>query len=145
MSAAEHNKYLAIGLAIFAAILAFTFLLLMFVSSGTFLAIGISMANESGNEQQPLIGVAGAVIAVIFYGFLGLMCVLPASLASWRMFKRRRHARIWGIIASVSFLPIFPMGTMLGIYGLWFFFSAPGRQYYASVDSGFGQQLPIGP
>jgi hypothetical protein len=58
------------------------------------------------------------------------------------MLKRRRNARPWGIIAAILVAPIIPLGTMLGIYGLWFFFSAEGRRFYLSVESEAVHALP---
>jgi hypothetical protein len=132
MTAADHNKILAIGFAAFAAILCFTFLLLALVSVGVFVALGITFANESGNPNQAGVGILGAIFTVIFYGGLGLVCVLPPALASWKLFKQKPGARLWGIIASIVVLPIIPLGTALGVYGLWFFFSAQGREYLQS-------------
>lgn len=129
MTGADHNKILAIGFAAFAAILFFTFLLLALVSVGVFVALGITFANESGNANQAGVGILGAIFTVIFYGGLGLICVLPPAMASWKMLKRRPRARIWGIIAAIVLLPIIPLGTMLGVYGLWFFLGAQGRNY----------------
>ena len=142
MTVIEHNKILAIGFAVFAAIFGFTFLLLMVVSLGVFVALGITSANEPGNGPGAGIGILGGVIAVIFYSVLGAIFVLPTALATWKMWKRRRNARIWGIIAAILVLPIMPLGTMLGIYGLWFFFSTEGRRFYLSVDSEAIQALP---
>jgi hypothetical protein len=127
MTGADHNKILAIGFAAFAAIFLLTFLLLTLVSVGVFVALGITFANESGNPNQAGIGILGAIVTVIFYGVLGLICVLPPALASWTILKRKPRARFWGIIASIVVLPILPLGTALGIYGLWFFFSAQPR------------------
>ena len=141
MTVFEHNKILGIGFAAFAAIFAFTFLLLLVVSLGVFVALGISLANETGNGQQAGIGVLGGVGAAIFYGLLGAIFVVPMALASWKMLKRRRNARIWGIIAAILVVTIMPLGTMLGIYGLWFFFSAEGRRFYLSDDAAM-QALP---
>lgn len=141
MTVIEHNKILAIGFGAFAAIFAFTFLLLLVVSLGVFVALGISLANESGNSQQAGIGVMGGIVAVIFYGLLGTIFVVPMALASRKMLKRRRNARIWGIIAAILVVTIIPLGTMLGIYGLWFFFSAEGRRFYLSDDAAM-QALP---
>jgi hypothetical protein len=129
MTDVPHNKILAVGFAAFAAIIFFTFLLLTLVSVGVFVALGISFANETGDSNQAGIGVLGAVFTVIFYGVLGLICVLPPALASWKMLKRKPRARLWGIIASIVLLPLIPVGTALGVYGLWFFFSGPGRNY----------------
>ena len=136
MTAIEHNKILAIGFGVFAAILAFTILLLMVVSLGVFVALGITFANETGDSNEAGIGIIGGVVAVIFYGLLGAIFVLPTALATWKMWKRRRNARIWGIIAAILVAPIMPLGTMIGIYGLWFFFSAEGRRFYLSAESG---------
>jgi O-antigen/teichoic acid export membrane protein len=135
MTGIEHNKILAMGFGGFATILAFTFLLLMLVSLGVFVALGISFANETGDNNQAVIGILGGVFAVIFYVLLGVIFVLPMTLAAWKMWKRRRNARIWGIIAAILVAPILPLGTMLGIYGLWFFFSAEGRRFYVSLDA----------
>jgi hypothetical protein len=130
MNATDHTKILAIGFAVFAAILFFTLLLLVLVSVGVFVALGITLANETGDTTQAGIGVLGAVFTIIFYGVLALIFVLPPALASWKILKRRARARVWGIIASIVLLPVLPLGTMLGAYGLWFFFGATGRGLY---------------
>jgi hypothetical protein len=133
MTGADHNKILAIGFAAFAAIFFITFFLLLVVTTGVFVALGITFANETGDSKQAGIGVLGGVFTVIFYCVLGLIFVLPTALASWKMLKRRTRARLWGIIAAILVAPILPLGTALGIYGLWFFFSAAGKQFYSNL------------
>lgn len=132
MTVTEHNKLLGIAFAVFAAIFAFTFLLLLVITVAVFLGLEISFANETGNSQQAGIGILGAAGTVIFYLLLGVIFVLPTALASRKMLKQRRNARGWGIVASLLMLVIIPLGTMLGVYGLWFFFSAGGKQLYLS-------------
>ncbi|HLN98918.1 MAG TPA: hypothetical protein VK208_10685 [Pyrinomonadaceae bacterium] len=134
MTAADHNKILGIGFGAFAVIFFMTFLLLVVVTSGVFVALGISFAQETGDNTQAGIGILGGVFTLIFYGVLGLIFVLPLALASWKMLKRRRSARLWGIIAAILLIPLLPLGTMLAGYGLWFLFSAEGKRFYA----GFG-------
>ena len=121
MTGNDHNKILAIGFIAFAVIYFFTFLILALVSVGVFVALGITFANESGDPNQAGIGILGALLTLVFYGGLGLICVLPPALASWKMLKRKPRARLWGIIAAIVVMPIIPLGTMLGIYALWFF------------------------
>ncbi len=133
MTVVEHNKILAIGFAVFATIFGFTFLLLLVVSLGVFVSLGITFANETGDGNQAGIGIIGGIVTIIFYGFLGAVFVVPTALASRKMLKRRRNARVWGIFAAILVLPIVPLGMMFGIYGLWFFFSAEGRQFYLSA------------
>ena len=123
----DHIKILAIGFAAFAAIYFFTFLLLLLVTGGVFIGLGITLANESGDPNQAGYGILGAIFTIIFYGVLGLICVLPPAMASWKLFKRK-PARFWGIMASIVVLPIIPLGTALGGYGLWFMFSEAGRK-----------------
>jgi hypothetical protein len=124
MANANHSTILAIGFAAFAVIYLFTFLLLMLVTGGVFVALGITMANDTGDPNQAGFGLLGAVFTAIFYGVLGLICVLPPALASWKLFKRKPQVRFWGIIASIVVLPILPLGTALGVYGFWYFFAA---------------------
>ena len=133
MTALEHNKYLAIGFGVFAALFGLTFLLLMLVTLGVFVALGISFANETGDANQAGIGVLGGVFTVVFYVVLGLLLVLPTAVASRKLWKTRRGARVWGIIAALLVFWAFPVGTFLAIYALWFLFSSEGRNFYAEL------------
>src|SRR5215813_8903381 len=133
MTAAEHNKYLAIGFGFFAVIFGLTFLLLMLVSLGVFVALGISFANETGDANQAGIGVLGGAFAVVFYLVLGLFLVLPTAQASRKMWKQKPGARVWGIIAAILILFIFPVGTFLAIYAFWFLFSSASRGFYGGA------------
>ena len=132
MTGADHNKILGIGFAAFAAIYFFTFLLLLVVTTGVFVALGITFANETGDSKQAGIGILGGVLTIIFYGGLGLIFVLPTALASWKMLKRRMRARLWGTLAAIAVAPVLPLGTILGVYGWWFFFSAEGKHFYSN-------------
>lgn len=128
MQQAPHTKILSIGFALFAAIFGITFLLLMLTSLGVFVAMGFTMASETGDSTHAGIGILGGLFAIVFYGVLAVLFVFPTGLASWKLFKSRRHARLWGIIAAVLILPVLPFGTALGVYGLWFLLSAQGKQ-----------------
>lgn len=130
MTALEHNKYLAVAFGILAAIYGLTFLLLMLVSLGVFVAMGISLANETGDPNQAGVGILGGAFAVVFYVGLGLVLVLPMSVASRKLWKRRPSARVWGIIAAVVIAWMVPVGTCLAVYAFWFLLSADGRTLY---------------
>ena len=130
MTALEHNKYLAIAFGVLAAIYGLTFLLLMLVSMGVFVALGISFANESGDMNQAGIGILGSVFTVVFYVVLGLILVLPMGVASRKLWKRRPSARVWGIVAAIVIVWMVPVGTCLAIYAFWFLLSANGRTLY---------------
>lgn len=132
MTVLEHNKYLSVGFGIFAALFGLTFLLLMFVTLGVFVALGISFANETGDANQAGIGVLGGVFTVVFYVGLGLLLVLPTAVASRKLWKLRRSARGWSIFAALLVFWAFPVGTFLAIYALWFLFSTEGRKLYSA-------------
>ena len=133
MTADEHNKIVGIGFGIFAMIYALTFLLLMLVSAGVFVALGADVSRETGDSNERMIAALGGIFAVVFYGVLGLIFVLPLSVASLKMLRRRRHARVWGVIAAIPLIPIMPLGTILGIYGLWFLLGSQGSEFYSKV------------
>jgi hypothetical protein len=135
VTAVEHNKFVAIGFGIFAAIFGFTFLLLMLVSLGVFVALGFSFAKETGDMNQAGFGALGGVFAIVFYLALGLIFVLPMAMASRKMWKRRPNARVWAIIAALLVICIVPLGTMLAIYALWFCFSVDGKELYLKSAS----------
>jgi hypothetical protein len=127
MTGADHSRILASGYALFAAIFAFTFVLLMLVSFGVFIGLGITLTNESGDRNQAAFGLLGGAFAIIFYCVLGAIFVVPPILAAWKVWKGKRRARTWGIIAAILLLPVFPFGTALGVYGLWFWSTPEGR------------------
>ena len=129
MTALEHSRYLAVGFGIFAALFGFTFLLLMLVSLGVFVALGISFANETGDANQAGFGILGGAFAVTFYLVLGLLLVLPTATASRKLWKRRPGARAWAIVAAILVVWTFPVGTFLAIYALWFCFGV-GKEVY---------------
>jgi hypothetical protein len=74
----------------------------------------------------------GGVFTVVFYAVLGTILVLPTAIASRKLWKIRRGARAWGIIAAILVVWAFPVGTFLAIYSLWFLFSAEGRKLYTT-------------
>lgn len=132
MTAIQHNKILAVGNAVFAAIIALPILLMMIVGLIAFIGLGVSSAAESGRNSDALYGIFGGVFAVVFYGLIGAFWIVPLATASWKMFKGRRSARVWGIIAGVTIVLLVPLGTALAIYAFWFLFSEEGKRFYAA-------------
>src|SRR4051812_34212463 len=116
MTGADHSRIIAMGYAAFAAIFAFTFVLLMLVSLGVFISLGITLTKESGDTNQAAVGLLGGAFAIVFYCVLGAIFVVPPVLAGWKVWKRRRRARLWGMIAAILLLPVFPLGTAFGVY-----------------------------
>jgi len=97
-----------------------------------------------------IIGVAGAAsdpdawMAVPILGFTGvalgvfmLMLSVPGIIAGAGLLKYRPWARILTIVLSALNLMNIPIGTILGVYGLWVMLSEDGSRLFV-------QPPPIG-
>lgn len=125
MTAKEHNRLLSIFFFIQGGLQVFIGVIMFFIYGG----IGTAMlAGARRNEEQ---AVGGIFIAVAFV--IGLFVLVFASfslLTGWKLFKEKSAGRIMGIIASCLCLLSFPLGTALGIYGLWFLLGEQGKHFY---------------
>jgi hypothetical protein len=65
-------------------------------------------------QDGAVLGVIGAVVA----GFI-LVMSLPAIILGWGLLTWKPWSRILGIVLSVLHLASFPIGTLIGAYGLW--------------------------
>ncbi len=132
-AADQTNRIIAIGFGVFAALYAFTFLLLVLVTVGVFAGLGVTMTRETGDNTNAGIAVLGSVLTIVFYAVLALIFVLPPALACWKMLKRRPAGRRWGIVAALSVAPILPLGTALTVFSLKFLIGAEGRLFYQNL------------
>ena len=69
---------------------------------------------EAWHVAMPILGIIGLVIS----GFV-LLLSLPGVIAGFGLLKFRPWARMLAIVLSALNLPGIPIGTALGIYGLW--------------------------
>jgi hypothetical protein len=63
---------------------------------------------------------------------------VPSVVAGYALLKRRRWAKVAGIVAGVTAATSFPVGTAVAVYTFWFLFSDVGKQLYG----GPGRELP---
>ena len=80
---------------------------------------GIVGATNAGDPDamhiaMPVLGIVGLAIS----GFV-LLLSLPGVIAGFGLLKFRPWARILTIVLSALDLPGVPIGTALGVYGLW--------------------------
>ena len=130
MTGKDHNKVLSIlmfvqgGLQIFGGVL----VALMYGGIGTFM---LTSARRDDEQMMGGMFIALAVIVgLVIFAFAGV-----TLLAGWKLLKEQSGGRMWGIIASIISLLSFPLGTALGVYGLWFLFGEEGKNFYAGVNS----------
>jgi hypothetical protein len=80
----------------------------------------------SGSLTGMFGGLLGGTIAAVV---LGLMSI-PGIIAGWGLLARRPWARIVIIILSIFALIRFPLGTIVGVYGLWVLLSSEGAAQF---------------
>jgi hypothetical protein len=113
-----HVKVLGV---LYIALSALGLILALFLMVGVGTAAGLIGAAAEPDEAAlaiPIIGIAGtAVIALL------LVLCLPGLLAGFGLLKYRPWARILTLVLSVLNLINIPIGTILGVYGLWVLFN----------------------
>jgi hypothetical protein len=78
---------------------------------------GIVAANADANATAialPIIGFAGSALVVFL-----LALSLPGIITGIGLLKMQPWARIVGIVLAVIHLIHIPLGTIVGVYGLW--------------------------
>ncbi len=140
MTARDHNKLLGIfyfimaGLQLFAAV----FVFIMYVGIG-----GFMMSSSSREDEQMMGGVfvgVGVIVAFIVLAIGGF-----TLFTAFKVRAEQPIGRTLGIIISILVLLSFPIGTALGVYGLWFFFGDPGKNFYAGLNGSSTPPPPPAP
>ncbi len=140
MTAQDHNKLLGI---------------LHLVQSGLQIVGGIMVAVIYGllgaaftanahRQEERFMGELFVVLALIITPIILILGGINL-IAGYKMLKEKSGARTWGIVASIICLIGFPLGTALGIYGLWFLFGDQGKSYYLGASPQNRQMFPPPP
>jgi hypothetical protein len=77
----------------------------------------------------PILGLTGAAIS----SFL-LVLSLPGVVIGIGLLRLRSWARVAGIVISLLNLFNFPLGTLLGVYGLWVLFSKETERVFGAQE-----------
>jgi hypothetical protein len=101
-------------------------IVLTFVFMGGVGAMGIS-GDPDAMRAVPLVGFLGSTIVV----FLVVMS-LPGIITGIGLLRLRPWARIIGIVLSILSLMAIPLGTLVGIYGLWVLLSKDTERLFAA-------------
>jgi cytochrome bd-type quinol oxidase subunit 2 len=125
MTAKEHGKLLGILHLIQGGLQAF---------GGIFFAViygGLGLAFRA-NAQKPEEQTMGTIFVILAFVLAPIILILAGVnlTAGYKLLKEKAGARTWGIVASVIALAGFPLGTALGVYGLWFLLGEEGKRFY---------------
>ncbi|MBX3282242.1 MAG: hypothetical protein KF756_07170 [Acidobacteria bacterium] len=138
MTAKEHNKLVGIFLMAHGGMQALVILLLSLVYG----VMGIVMMLAGAKNGGPILAGVIFIIVVIALVIAGALFCGSQILGGYKLLKERPNARTWGIIGSIVACLSFPLGTAVGVYGLWFLFGDMGKQLYLNPgmpNAMFGQ------
>lgn len=136
MTAKDHNKLLRIfhfiqgGLQALAGI---------FAGLG-YALLGFALKSNAHKPEEQMMGTIFVIAAFVAAPIILIFAVVNL-VAGYKLLREKAGARNWGIVASFVSLLSIPLGTALGIYGLWFLFGEEGKQFY----SGGGRQNMFNP
>jgi hypothetical protein len=124
-----HAKVLGILNIVFGGLGLLSAALLMIVFGGV-----TGLVTASGDPDAAvaasIVGVTGASVVLVT-----ILTSLPAIFIGLGLYRLRPWSRIAGIVLSILSLLAFPIGTALGIYGLWVLFSADGQKLFAVIPA----------
>lgn len=93
---------------------------------GVLIALGVllvfgGLAGIVAADSDPEAGVGVAVLGMIgAIGFIAIALMsVPSVIAGIGLLKYREWARVLGMVVSVLHLLNLPLGTALGVYGIW--------------------------
>lgn len=125
MTASDHNRLLGIFHLIQGGMSAFSGLLLGIVYG----IIGTIFLSNSRHPDEQFMGTLFLILAFVVAPIILLFAGIHL-MAGYKLFKEKPGARTWGIISSIISLPGMPLGTALGVYGLWFLFGEEGKRFH---------------
>jgi hypothetical protein len=101
-------------------------LVLALVFAGGFGAASLSDDPDAA-IALPFIGITGAALVMFL-----LVLSLPGIVTGIGLLRLRPWARIAGIVLSILGLMAMPIGTIVGVYGLWVLFSKDTERLFAA-------------
>ena len=140
MTGKEHNKLVGIFLMVHGGLQAFVLVLMCLIYGG----IGVAMLIGSSQGEGKIVGVA-MIGLILVLSFIAVLFIGPQVLGGYKVFKEKSNARTWGIVGSIISCLSFPLGTAVGVYGLWFFFGEEGKRFYLGGNPQYAFQNPPEP
>lgn len=125
MTAKDHNKLLAIFHLVQGGLQTFAGIIIALVYGG----LGLAFRANAQKPEDQFVGTLFIILAFVIAPFVLIFGGINLT-AGYKMLKEKAGARTWAIVASIVSLISIPLGTALGIYGLWFLFGDEGKRYY---------------
>ena len=120
----QHIKILAI-LFMILGVLGIAFAVFFLVLGGV-AAAGIG--SQVGSDPDAAGGALAAGGCMTGIAILVGVLSLPSLITGWGLLKHKSWSRILAIIVSILSLPSVPIGTAIGVYGLWVMFNDDSKR-----------------
>ena len=131
MTARDHNKLLSIFYFIMAGLQLVGGVIMAIV----YIVMGGAVMSSTSRQDEQIRG--GVFLGIgILVGVVMLAIGAFTLFTAFKVLREEPIGRTLGIIISILVLLSFPLGTALGIYGLWFFFGEVGKNFYAGLSPG---------
>ena len=102
---------------------------------GLLAALGIFASSVFGGLfSGSITGMLGATLGGAFGAIIAVVFEIPGLIAGYGLLQRRPWARILTIILSIFSLIRWPIGTIVGAYGLWVLLSSEGAAQFAQSE-----------
>lgn len=124
-----HVKVLGAVQIVFGALGLMGALFLAIVFSGAAGIVGAS-GDPDAQVALPFIGITGMALVMFI-----TMTSLPSVIIGIGLLRRRSWARIAGIVLSLVSLMFIPVGTIIGVYGLWVLFSKDTERLFSPMST----------
>ena len=100
---------------------------------GLLAALGIFASSVFGALfSGSLVGLLGGAIGGAFAAIIAVIFAIPGLIAGYGLLQRAPWARTLTIILSIFSLLRWPIGTIVGVYGLWVLLSSEGAAQFHS-------------
>jgi hypothetical protein len=124
----QHVKILGVLNIVWGAMGALGGLVLLVIFGGAYGLVGAAIGSNPGaHVALPIIAIIGSILALFL-----LIVSVPSIIAGIGLLYFKPWARILALVISVLHLFNIPIGTALGIYGLWVLLSQEGQRCFPS-------------
>ncbi len=99
----------------------------LFAATGLFLFFLFAGMGAGADDPEAfrILGALGFSLALFMF-----LVALPGLIAGYGILKRRSWSRILGIVVGTLDLPLFPVGTVIGVYTLWVLLDREAVEYF---------------
>jgi hypothetical protein len=136
----EHIRILGILNVIMGCFVALIGVVALIVMGGVAGVVSATASAEDVGITGPVLAAIGVGVAIFF-----LVIAAPTIIGGWGLMKFKPWSRVLMIILSVLHLFHIPLGTALGVYGLWVLLSDEGKHILETGGRGYLQAAGYAP